>query len=83
MSKLSDIVHIERRFARSARIDEDLKGTPPLVGYVMQGSIAKALAAMGLAQLETRQGAFTWTGPYGGGEVKRRAPSGQSCRWCS
>ncbi|MFZ2404952.1 MAG: hypothetical protein WAW41_07425 [Methylobacter sp.] len=68
MSKLSDIVHIERRFARSARIDEDLKGTPPLVGYVMQGSITKALAAMGLAQLETRQGAFTWTGPYGGGK---------------
>jgi hypothetical protein len=68
MNKLADIVHIERRFARSARIDEDLKGTPPLVGYVMQASTAKALAAMASSQIESLQGAFTWTGPYGGGK---------------
>lgn len=65
---LSRIVDIDRRFARSARIDADLKGTPPLVGYVLQASTAKALTAMAQAQAEIGQGAFTWTGPYGGGK---------------
>jgi len=68
MSTLADCVTIERRFARSARLDADLMGTPPLVGYVLQGSIQKALGAMATAHAETRQGAFTWTGPYGGGK---------------
>lgn len=68
MSTLAEVVRIERRFARSARLDADLKGTPPLVGYVLQESIKKALTTMAAAQVETRQGAFTWTGPYGGGK---------------
>jgi len=68
MKTLSDIVTIERRFARSARIDRDLAGTPPLVGYVLQASVAKSLTAMACSQIESGQGAFTWTGPYGGGK---------------
>ena len=68
MTRLSDIVAIDRRFARSARIDADLNGTPPLVGYVLQASVLKALMALALSQTEHRQGAFTWTGPYGGGK---------------
>ncbi|MCA3586374.1 MAG: ATP-binding protein [Methylocystis sp.] len=68
MTRLSDIVEIDRRFARSARIDADLNGTPPLIGYVLQASVAKALMALALSQSEHRQGAFTWTGPYGGGK---------------
>jgi len=68
MSTLADIVEIDRRFARSARIDSDLKGTPPLVGYVLQASTAKALTVMASAQIESAQGAYTWTGPYGGGK---------------
>ncbi|MES0198866.1 hypothetical protein [Mesorhizobium sp. M0011] len=68
MTKLSKIVEIERRFARSARIDADLNGTPPLVGYVMQASVAKALTTLADSQIESQQGAFTWTGPYGGGK---------------
>jgi hypothetical protein len=68
MTRLSDVVGIDRRFARSARIDADLNGTPPLVGYVLQASVAKALTAMAQSQSEHRQGAFTWTGPYGGGK---------------
>jgi hypothetical protein len=68
MTRLSDIIEIDRRFARSARIDADLNGTPPLVGYVLQASVAKALMALALSQSEHRQGAFTWTGPYGGGK---------------
>ena len=61
-------VGIDRRFARSARIDADLNGTPPLVGYVMQASVEKCLSTLAASQIESRQGAFTWTGPYGGGK---------------
>lgn len=68
MTKLSGMIEINRRFARSARIDADLSGTPPLVGYVLQASVAKALSTMALAQADSQQGAFTWTGPYGGGK---------------
>jgi hypothetical protein len=68
MIALIDKVQINRRFARSARLDADLEGTPPLVGYVLQASIAKALSTMAASQAESRQGAFTWTGPYGGGK---------------
>lgn len=68
MSGLAHQVSINRRFARSARIDADLKGTPPLIGYVLQASVAKALTTLADSQLDSRQGAFTWTGPYGGGK---------------
>lgn len=68
MSGLIAQVEIDRRFARSARIDADLKGTPPLVGYVLQASIEKALTTLAESQIESKQSAFTWTGPYGGGK---------------
>jgi hypothetical protein len=68
MTALAQRVEINRRFARSARIDADLNGTPPLIGYVLQASVAKALSTMAAAQIESHQGAFTWTGPYGGGK---------------
>lgn len=62
------LIQINRRFARSARLDADLNGTPPLVGYVLQASVEKALTTLALSQIESKQGAFTWTGPYGGGK---------------
>lgn len=68
MTMLSDIVTVERRFARSARLDADLSGTPPLAGYVLQGSVQKSLLAMMAGIAEGGQNAFTWTGPYGGGK---------------
>ncbi len=68
MSVLADIVTVERRFARSARLDADLSGTPPLTGYVLQGSVQKSLLAMIAGIAEGGQSAFTWTGPYGGGK---------------
>jgi hypothetical protein len=68
MTSLASQIEINRRFARSARIDADLKGTPPLVGYVLQASVAKALTTLAASQIESRQGAYTWTGPYGGGK---------------
>ncbi|WP_230482668.1 hypothetical protein [Sphingomonas sp. Leaf21] len=66
--KLAGSVTIDRRFARSARLDADLNGTPPLVGYVLQASVAKALKTLGESQCDSHQGAYTWTGPYGGGK---------------
>ncbi len=68
MSRLLDVVQVERRFARSARIDADLQGTPPLIGYVMQPSVRRALKTMTDGLSEGSQAAFTWTGPYGGGK---------------
>lgn len=68
MKTLADIVSVERRFALSARLDSDLNGTPPLTGYVLQGSVRKALSSMISGIAEGRQAAFTWTGPYGGGK---------------
>lgn len=68
MTRLVDVVRVERRFARSARIDADLQGTPPLVGYVMQPSVRRALETMTDGLIEGGQAAFTWTGPYGGGK---------------
>lgn len=68
MSALLEGVKIERRFSRSARLEADLKGTPPLVGYVMQASTQKIFETLAAAQTETKQGAYTWTGPYGSGK---------------
>lgn len=68
MSSLASIVEINRRFARSARLDADLNGTPPLVGYVLQASVEKSLITLASSQIDSKQGAFTWTGPYGGGK---------------
>lgn len=68
MTKLAEIVKVERRFALSARIDTDLNGTPPLTGYVMQASVRKSLVAMLNGIAEGSQYGFTWTGPYGGGK---------------
>ncbi|NVK44715.1 MAG: ATP-binding protein [Rhodobacteraceae bacterium] len=67
-SVLSDIVRLNGRFLRSARIDMDLTGTPPLEGYVLQASTEKSLLAMAASISDGGQCAFTWTGPYGGGK---------------
>ncbi len=68
MTRLSDVVTVERRFALSARLDTDLNGTPPLTGYVLQTSVRKSLDSMLSGLIEGGQYAFTWTGPYGGGK---------------
>jgi hypothetical protein len=68
MTRLSSLVTVERRFGLSARLDSDLNGTPPLSGYVMQASVAKALQTMAETLIEGDRQAFTWTGPYGGGK---------------
>jgi len=67
MTTLADHVRIERRFQRSIRLDADVDQLAPLQGYVLQTTAAAALETT-LSLRSTGQGAFTWTGPYGGGK---------------
>lgn len=65
---LSDRVRISGRFLRSVRIDSDLGEAKALDGFVCPQSSANVLLTMARHVSETGQGAFTWTGPYGGGK---------------
>ena len=64
---LSDHVSVAPRYQRSIRIDADFGQADPLSGYVLQGSARDALTTT-LRLATSGQGAFTWTGPYGGGK---------------
>ena len=67
MTSLADHIHIERRFQRSIRLDADIDQIAPLSGYILQSTAARALETT-LTLKAAGQGAFTWTGPYGGGK---------------
>jgi energy-coupling factor transporter ATP-binding protein EcfA2 len=65
---LSDHVSIAGRFQRSVRIDTDLARPDALQGFICQRSASDALLNMAKQVVATKQRAFTWTGPYGGGK---------------
>lgn len=65
---LSEVVTISRQFLRSVRIDADFGREDALSGYICQGTASSLLESMARQITETRQRAFTWTGPYGGGK---------------
>lgn len=65
---LSDVVTISRQFLRSVRVDTDWGREDALAGYICQGTAGAVLESMARQIVETRQRAFTWTGPYGGGK---------------
>ncbi len=65
---LSSVVEISRQFLRSIQIDDDFGREDALSGYVCQGTACSLLESMSEQILETKQRAFTWTGPYGGGK---------------
>jgi hypothetical protein len=65
---LADHVTIARRFQRSIRLDSDLGRADALEGFVCQRSGADGLINMAMQIANTKQRAFTWTGPYGGGK---------------
>ncbi len=65
---LNEHVRVARRFLRSVRIDSDLGDAAALEGFVCPQSFADILETMARHVSETGQGAFTWTGPYGGGK---------------
>ena len=65
---LAELVHVGRRYQRAIRIDSDFGDISALEGFVCPQSSAEVLETMAHHALETSQGAFTWTGPYGGGK---------------
>jgi hypothetical protein len=50
------------------QIDDDFGREDALSGYVCQGTARTLLESMSEQILKTKQRAFTWTGPYGGGK---------------
>ena len=68
---LAEQVRVARRFLRSIRIDTDLGDHRALEGlYMLTDRCREILLAMARHLSETGQGAFTWTGPYGGGKIE-------------
>lgn len=65
---LAERVHVARRYQRAIRIDTDFGDRAALEGFVCPQSSAEVLETMARHALETSQGAFTWTGPYGSGK---------------
>ena len=65
---LKDQVHITRRFQRSIRIDTDLHNPAALEGFISSQTFDDVLTDMARHFKEAGQGAFTWTGSYGGGK---------------
>ena len=65
---LAERVHVARRYQRAIRIDTDFGDPAALEGFICPQSSAEVLETMARHALETGQGAFTWTGPYGGGK---------------
>ena len=68
MSSLSSKVKVSRRFQKAVRVDSDYGDARALEGYVCSPSAVQILRHMAAQVSETGQGAFTWTGPYGGGK---------------
>jgi hypothetical protein len=65
---LSQHVYIAPRYQRAVRIDADLGNAAALEGFVCTGTFQRALTTVADQLAQTRQGAYTWTGPYGGGK---------------
>jgi hypothetical protein len=65
---MKDQVRVARRFQRAIRIDSDMGKPEALEGFVCPATSLEVLRSMGQHVSETKQGAFTWTGPYGSGK---------------
>ena len=65
---LADQVVVSNRFQLAIRIDTDLGNSLALDGFICPNSIVRVLETMARHISETKQAAFTWTGPYGGGK---------------
>lgn len=65
---MSDPVAITPRFRRSVRIDSDFASAAAIDGFYCPPSFQAAVTFMATHVADTEQGAFTWTGPYGGGK---------------
>lgn len=65
---MTNPIFITPRFRRSVRIDTDYASHTALEGFHCPASFKAAVTFMASHISDTDQGAFTWTGPYGGGK---------------
>lgn len=65
---LRNKVKVQRRFQKSLRIDSDFGQKGSLEGFICTRSSVDVLTALAGHVSNSQQGAFTWTGPYGGGK---------------
>lgn len=65
---MSEVATITPRFRRSVRLDTDFASATAIDGFHCPASFRAAIKFMASHVAETEQGAFTWTGPYGGGK---------------
>lgn len=65
---LSDVVTLTRQFQRAVRLDADFGTVDALQGYICQGTARNVLDATARHVVHSKQRAFTWTGPFGGGK---------------
>ena len=65
---MTDAARIAPRFRRSVRIDSDFASATAIDGFHCTPSYQAAVKFMASHVADTEQGAFTWTGPYGGGK---------------
>jgi energy-coupling factor transporter ATP-binding protein EcfA2 len=67
MRTLADVYAVNRSFQKSTRIDSDL-APEGLTGYRLNPSGWHVLRSLAEDIANSRQRAFTWTGPYGSGK---------------
>lgn len=65
---MSETASIAPRFRRSVRLDTDFTSATAIDGFHCPASFQAAVMFMASHVADTEQGAFTWTGPYGGGK---------------
>ena len=61
-------ISITPRFRRSVRLDTDFASKTAIDGFHCPASFQAVITFMAAHIADTEQGAFTWTGPYGGGK---------------
>lgn len=67
-SALIDHVTLSPHYQRSIRIDIDFDKSDALDGYLVLPTAIGVLETMATQIRDSKQRAFTWTGPYGGGK---------------
>lgn len=65
---LASKVSISKKFLRSTNLDADRLSQNALDGYVFPHSSVQVLTQLAEHHKQTKQAAFTWTGPYGSGK---------------
>lgn len=65
---LSRFITIAQQFQKSANVSADFGTSEAIKGFVLNGSSQACLETMSRFLSNTKQRAFTWTGPYGTGK---------------